>query len=92
VLWGITRWVEASRLGVAAPLGTIMLAALPVLLGTQLLLGFLAYDVANVPVTACATRLGLRAPRNIDRQERENGAQADAARQRSLVADEEQRR
>ena len=60
-IWGTVNWIESARTAVAAPLGTIMLAVLPVLLGTQFLLGFLAYDVANVPSEACAERLGRRA-------------------------------
>jgi glycosyltransferase involved in cell wall biosynthesis len=59
-IFGVTHWMESSRTGVATPLGTIMLAVLPVLLGTQLLLGFVAYDVANVPNSPCAARLGRR--------------------------------
>ena len=35
--------------GVAAPLGTIMLSALSVLTGLQLVLAFLSYDIAAVP-------------------------------------------
>lgn len=60
-VWGVLRWSESAQTGVAAPLGTIMLAVLPVLLGTQLLLSFLAYDVASVPTQACSSRLGRRA-------------------------------
>ncbi len=47
--FGIAHWIESAQRGVATPLGTIMLAALPVLIGLQLLLGFLNFDVANVP-------------------------------------------
>jgi dolichol-phosphate mannosyltransferase len=59
-IWGALRWVESAQTGIPATLGTIMVAVLPVLLGTQLLLGFLAYDVANVPTHACSKRLGRR--------------------------------
>ena len=31
------------------PMGTIMLAALPTMLGLQLLLAFVTFDVTNVP-------------------------------------------
>ena len=91
-VWGVTRWLEAGRLGVAAPLGTIMLAALPVLVGTQLLLGFLAYDVSSVPVVACAPRLGLRSRRRAEHEEPEKGMKPLAARQQSMTADQHQRR
>ncbi|HEX6243172.1 MAG TPA: glycosyltransferase family 2 protein [Polyangiales bacterium] len=61
VIWGALRWVESAQTGIPATLGTIMLAVLPVLLGTQLLLGFMAYDVASVPSQVCSPRLGRRA-------------------------------
>jgi dolichol-phosphate mannosyltransferase len=67
-VWGVTHWLEAGRQGVGAPLGTIMVAALPLLVGTQLLLGFIAYDVANVPTVACAPRLGRRAARRSEQE------------------------
>lgn len=49
LLFGGDVWTHSIRSGVAASSGTVMLAALPTILGFQLLLGFLAYDVANVP-------------------------------------------
>jgi dolichol-phosphate mannosyltransferase len=47
--YGIAHWIMSERLGVATPAGTVMLAALPVLMGTQLILAFLAYDIASLP-------------------------------------------
>ncbi len=47
--FGVVSWVDAAHRGVATPLGTIMLAALPILIGVQLLMAFLAYDMAGVP-------------------------------------------
>ncbi len=58
--FGVQRWMESAQTGIATPLGTIMVATLPVLLGTQLLLGFVSYDVANVPTVPCAARLGKK--------------------------------
>ena len=49
VVFGGIHWANGLASGVAAPLGTIMLAALPTMLGLQMLLAFVAYDVANVP-------------------------------------------
>ncbi|RPD87781.1 glycosyltransferase family 2 protein [Luteimonas sp. 100069] len=46
---GAWFWVEASSMGVPASAGRVMLSALPVILGLQLLLGFLAFDIASVP-------------------------------------------
>jgi dolichol-phosphate mannosyltransferase len=48
-IFGTVEWIAASQQGVAATPGTVMLAALPVLLGIQMLLAFLSYDVAMVP-------------------------------------------
>jgi glycosyltransferase involved in cell wall biosynthesis len=47
--FGLVQWWEAAAAGVATPIGTVMLAAMPVLLGLQLVLAFLAYDIAAVP-------------------------------------------
>lgn len=49
LLFGGMHWARAIATGVATPLGTIMLAALPTLVGLQMLLAFVAYDVANLP-------------------------------------------
>ena len=49
VIFGIWNWASAYYLGGVTPAGTIMLAALPMLMGLQLLLSFLAYDIASAP-------------------------------------------
>ncbi|MBI2769641.1 MAG: glycosyltransferase family 2 protein [Burkholderiales bacterium] len=49
LLFGGYHWFRAVYTGMATPLGTIMLAALPTLLGLQFLLAFIGFDVANVP-------------------------------------------
>jgi hypothetical protein len=49
LLYGSMNWMHAVSSGTVTPLGTIMLAALPTMLGLQLLLAFVAYDVASVP-------------------------------------------
>ena len=38
-------------LNIATPAGTVMLSALPTLMGMQLILAFLAYDIGSVPRT-----------------------------------------
>jgi glycosyltransferase involved in cell wall biosynthesis len=48
-LFGAVTWVQGLGTGRLTPTGTIMLAALPVLLGTQLILNFLSYDISNEP-------------------------------------------
>ena len=47
--FGAFHWWVGVRTGVPTPLGTIMVAALPVLVGLQLLLAFLGFDMASVP-------------------------------------------
>jgi hypothetical protein len=46
---GLWFWVESARTGVTASAGSVMLVALQVIVGIQLILGFLAYDIASVP-------------------------------------------
>ncbi|MGC8532316.1 MAG: hypothetical protein ACP5M1_09780, partial [Acidiphilium sp.] len=41
-----------SLLNVTTSSGTVMLAALPIILGLQLLLSFIGYDIASVPSRA----------------------------------------
>lgn len=47
--FGISRWVRGVMTGEPATSGTVMLAALPVLVGIQLLIAFLHHDVSHVP-------------------------------------------
>jgi glycosyltransferase involved in cell wall biosynthesis len=51
VVFGVFNWNLASSHGVTASAGTVMLAALPVILGVQFLLSFLSYDIFSVPKT-----------------------------------------
>lgn len=55
--FGTYEWIVSARSGVTASAGTVMVAALPVLVGFQLLLSFLGYDITNVPRTALHPRL-----------------------------------
>jgi glycosyltransferase involved in cell wall biosynthesis len=47
--FGIYQWIHSLKAGITTPAGTVMLAALPILMGLQLILAFLAYDIASVP-------------------------------------------
>jgi len=47
--FGAIRWIDSMDAGTAATAGTVMLAALPIMLGIQLLLAFVGYDVMSVP-------------------------------------------
>lgn len=55
-VYGGTAWAAAREAGVATPAGTVMLSALPVLMGAQLVLAFLSYDIASVPRQALHKR------------------------------------
>jgi glycosyltransferase involved in cell wall biosynthesis len=47
--FGAYHWHLSTTTGIAATSGTVMVAAMPVILGFQLLLAALSMDVANVP-------------------------------------------
>ncbi|MGE3692334.1 MAG: glycosyltransferase family 2 protein, partial [Novosphingobium sp.] len=49
VLFGMWGWYQSIHTGSAATTGTVMLAVLPIILGFQLLLSFLGFDMANEP-------------------------------------------
>ena len=57
VLFGAAKWTQSTASGVAVTAGTVMLAALPVILGIQLLLSFLGGDTRSVPSVALHRRL-----------------------------------
>jgi glycosyltransferase involved in cell wall biosynthesis len=48
-VYGGTQWYTASASGFPATPGTVMLAALPLLVGAQLLIAAFRYEVTNVP-------------------------------------------
>lgn len=55
---GTYHWWSSWINGTATPTGTIMLSVLPIILGFQLFLAFLSYDVASVPRLPISNRLG----------------------------------
>ena len=55
--YGGWHWWLSVTTGQVAATGVIMLAAMPVLIGLQLLLAFLSYDIASVPKHALSARL-----------------------------------
>lgn len=56
-IFGLYAWHESISTSRAATTGTAMLAALPVLMGLQLLLSFLAFDMAATPARAISSIL-----------------------------------
>ena len=49
LFFGIPRWFESIDTGIPATAGEVILAALPIILGTQLLIAFLNYDFRKTP-------------------------------------------
>jgi hypothetical protein len=47
--WGIYHWIASVSSGVVASSGTVMVGALPVLLGGHLLVSAINFDITNVP-------------------------------------------
>lgn len=47
--YGSYHWAASADMQVATPAGTVMLAAMPLLVGLQLLLSFVGYDINSVP-------------------------------------------
>ena len=52
IIIGSIAWAHSISTDIAATAGTVMLSTLPIILGFQLLLSFLSYDIANEPKTA----------------------------------------
>jgi glycosyltransferase involved in cell wall biosynthesis len=49
VLTGAYKWIIATINNIETPAGTVMLAALPIIVGLQFVLAFIGYDIAQVP-------------------------------------------
>jgi len=58
--FGVAQWLAGSESGRFTNAGPVMLAALPVLLGVQLVLGFLSFDMHNAPRQPIHRRLEPR--------------------------------
>lgn len=46
---GFSHWLDSLQTGIQTPAGTVMLSALPIILGAQLVLAFIGYDIASSP-------------------------------------------
>lgn len=71
-LMGCIGWFHSMQSGQVASTGTVMIPTLLVMLGVQLVLAFLAYDIANVPRYPLQHRL-LGAPRRLLKTTGETG-------------------
>jgi glycosyltransferase involved in cell wall biosynthesis len=59
-IYGLSAWIDYGRRGEYAPAGMVMLAAMPVILGFQMLLQAILLDVNNVPRTPLCAPLRPR--------------------------------
>ncbi|TDJ70679.1 MAG: glycosyltransferase [Planctomycetota bacterium] len=57
VTFGAVRWIQGGASGIPSTTGTVMLAALPIILGTQFLLGFVTHDLSSMPRQVIHRRL-----------------------------------
>lgn len=58
--YGFYKWFFSPTVDAVTPSGTVMLAALPVLIGVQFILAFLAYDIASIPRRTLQSKFRLR--------------------------------
>lgn len=47
--YGGYHWLRSLHAGITTPAGTVMAAALPLIIGVQFILGFIGHDIATVP-------------------------------------------
>ncbi len=60
LVFGAVQWAHSAATGQPASSGTVMLAALPLLIGIQCLIAFLHHDVSSVPTEPLAGDLDAR--------------------------------
>lgn len=56
-IYGGYHWISSLSSGEAAPSGTVMLSSLPIILGAQLILAFIAFDISALPKNALHKRI-----------------------------------
>lgn len=49
LIYGIANWTSSAQHGVVTSSGTVMLAAMPIILGVQLVLAFIGFDINSTP-------------------------------------------
>ena len=81
LIYGISTWVGAASQGVAATSGQVMIASLPIIVGVQLLLAFVQFDVAATPSEPLSALLQEEAPGRRDLAEVDRPAEADRGRE-----------
>lgn len=58
--YGIYHWAHSAQANLPTPAGTVMLAAMPLLMGLQLILAFFSYDISSVPRQSIHSLLASR--------------------------------
>ena len=61
IVFGLVKWQESAVSGVTASAGTVMIAGVSIILGLQLLLAFLSFDMNSTPKDSVWRALGLDA-------------------------------
>ncbi len=56
IVFGLMHWIASGEQGISTPVGTIMVTAISIISGLQLLLAFMGYDIAAVPRRAIHRR------------------------------------
>lgn len=56
-VFGLYHWVKAAGENTITSAGTVMLSAMPIIIGIQLILAFLGHDMASVPKNPLHTRI-----------------------------------
>lgn len=56
-IFGVAHWLQSTQSGQVTSSGTVMLAALPILIGVQFLIAFLQYDMSRIPSEPIAPQL-----------------------------------
>lgn len=51
-IFGGYHWIISAKDGLTTPAGTVMLAALPLIIGLQFVLAFIGYDISKIPSRA----------------------------------------
>lgn len=76
VIFGSDAWLRSYREAAFASAGTVMLAAMPIIIGFQLLLGFFNFDANNIPSSPLHKRLHADARSLSKSQRRRSGGSA----------------
>ncbi|NWD58648.1 glycosyltransferase family 2 protein [Pseudomonas veronii] len=60
LIYGASGWIESIQQGTPATAGKVMISSLPLILGVQLLLAFIGYDIASMPKRPFHKRRSLK--------------------------------